>query len=150
MTVSFSWILVILRFNLLLRFNLHIPQITYIMLITCSLWSAFWECYSSFLHHTDSILIYVTFAFNLSCRDFNFTDGVQDVLPQNIARWYTEYIKLKEFEKMTETERSLRFPSPSAFSSGTGHKILIWKVPSLYSQEKTSPSLKTKGHKEES
>lgn len=26
-------------------------------------------------------------------------DEVQDVLPQNIAPWHTEYFKMKEFEK---------------------------------------------------
>ena len=33
--------------------------------------------------------------------------GVLDVIPQNMAPWYIEYIKLKEPEKMAEAEISL-------------------------------------------
>lgn len=123
--VSFSWIPVILRFNLLLRFNLHIPQITYIMLITCSLWSAFWECYSSFtLQHWFNFHL-CHFCFNLSYRDFSSTDWDQNMLPQNTALWYIEYFKLKGFEKMTDAERSLWRPSYLGFFSKTGHKFLL-------------------------
>jgi len=33
------------------------------------------------------------------------TDGAQDIPLQNMASWHTEYLKLKEFEKIAEAER---------------------------------------------
>jgi len=41
------------------------------------------------------------------------TDGAQDIPLQNMASWHTEYLKLKEFEKMTQVRRSLCFSPPS-------------------------------------
>lgn len=37
----------------------------------------------------------------------NGTDGAQDAPLQNMASSHTEYLKLKEFEKTAEAERSL-------------------------------------------
>lgn len=34
-------------------------------------------------------------------------DGVQDMLPPNMAPWLIEFLKLKESEKMAGAERSL-------------------------------------------
>ena len=31
-----------------------------------------------------------------------YSDGVQNMLPQNMAPYHTEYFKLKELEKMAE------------------------------------------------
>lgn len=31
-------------------------------------------------------------------------DGVQDTLPQNMAPWHIEYLKLKEFERVAGAE----------------------------------------------
>lgn len=44
--------------------------------------------------------------------------------------WHLEYFKLKEFEKMAERGMSL-------FSPETGHKALMWEVPSLYQKERS-------------
>lgn len=40
-------------------------------------------------------------------QDRERSDGVQDTLPQNMAPWPSEYLKLKEFEKPAEAGRSL-------------------------------------------
>lgn len=36
-----------------------------------------------------------------------FPDRIQDMLPQNIAPWHFEYLKLKEFAKTVAAGRSL-------------------------------------------
>ena len=33
------------------------------------------------------------------------TDRVQNILPQNLAPWHIEYLKMSEFEKKVEAER---------------------------------------------
>lgn len=58
-----------------------------------------------------------------------YIDRVQDMLPQNMVPWHTEYFKLKEFEK-TGAGRTL-WPSPEA-----GPKTFMWEVPSLCTEER--------------
>ena len=68
-------------------------------------------------------------------------DEVQDMLPQNMAPWRTEYFKLKKFEG----GRSLS-PSPcSPFFPETGHKALIWEVPSPYLEKRSILISQNKG-----
>ena len=59
-----------------------------------------------------------------------------------MAPGYTEYIKLKESEKTAEARRSLWPFLP--FSLETGHKTLVWQMPSQCPEERSSLSLRTK------
>ena len=43
----------------------------------------------------------------LSIGQVKVLPGVQDVLPQNVPTWHTEYFKLKEFEKTAGAGRSV-------------------------------------------
>ena len=67
-----------------------------------------------------------------------YPNGGQDMLLQNTAPWHIEYFKLKEFEKMAESDL---LSDPSLYDPETGHKTLMWKVPSLHPEEKEHPYL---------
>lgn len=55
-------------------------------------------------------------------------DGVQDMVPENMALCHTEYLKQKESEKIAESGPSF-WPSPIPFPfSETGHKKSHAKV----------------------
>ena len=47
--------------------------------------------------------------------DDGYDDGVQDMLPQNMASWHVKYFKLSKFEKMAEARGSL-CPCPALHS----------------------------------
>lgn len=66
---------------------------------------------------------------------------------QNMAPWYTNYLKLKEFVKTAEAGRSLAFPLPT--SPETAHKTLMQRCPLCTWGKGASLSPKTKGHIEE-
>lgn len=62
-------------------------------------------------------------------------DGVQDKLPQNMALWHTEYFNwssLRKWQKEAGYSDHLQSSSPEI-----GHKICMWRVPSLYLKEKS-------------
>lgn len=72
---------------------------------------------------------YVSWVFQLH----HTTYGVQDTVPQNIAPWHIAYLKLKEFKKTAEAERSLSLtspitshtPNPLPFTPEAGYKTFM-------------------------
>lgn len=61
----------------------------------------------------DQPVINLYFIFTFIVLRFTFA-GIQDMLPQNMAPWHIEYLRLKELEKMEEAGRSLSPPCPSS------------------------------------
>lgn len=68
------------------------------------------------------------------------SDEVQDMLPQNMAPWHTEYFKLKESEQMVEVSL---WPSPNA-------SHLKWVIKPSLKVLLSSLAPKVKGHGTES
>lgn len=62
-------------------------------------------------------------------------EGVQDMLPQNMAPWCFKYLKMEKFEKMAETGRSLRYSPLILFSLKARDKCPMWNTSSLFLEE---------------
>lgn len=68
---------------------------------------------------------------------------VQDMLRPNMALWWTEDLKPKEFEKMTKQEGHPDHPPPPTWSPSslkTEDKSPMWKIPSMYQEDGGHPS----------
>lgn len=84
----------------------------------------------------------VTSEYRCKTHKQNTSDGVQDMLSQNMALWHVLYFMLKEFEEQ-QVQEGVFWPSPEA-----GHKTLMLEAPSLYSEERSFLISKMRGHTE--
>lgn len=116
-----SFAQICLYFFFLYYSSLHRLQLLLFSVIPLALtsYSKIFSCFSNILlWNVTYVSVYKT-----------YIDRVQDMLPQNMVPWHTEYFKLKEFEK-TGAGRTL-WPSPEA-----GPKTFMWEVPSLCTEER--------------